>query len=73
MFYSRDSGADSCSTIEAPLEDEDFTQTLNDCGLELVSSNEVRWKQGSHQHPRNWPQSKKLYNVIVLIIFEFLS
>lgn len=72
-FYEQASHVSSTSTLKTEIDQDEINEALQKCGLELVATSEVRWKYGSVQHPRFWPQSKKLFNITILIAFEFFS
>lgn len=46
---------------------------LDSNGLELAADNcSVRWKQSNRKHPRNWPTTRKIYDIGLVFLLDFL-
>ncbi|KAL4782827.1 major facilitator superfamily domain-containing protein [Aspergillus varians] len=49
-------------------------QSLAQYGLRLAADGyHVRWAVGNPRHPRNWPMSRKVYDISLLIFLEFFT
>ena len=48
-------------------------KALYNAGLEIDSDRNVRWRHNNPEHPRNWPITRKLYDLSIVILLEFFT
>ncbi|OJJ02715.1 hypothetical protein ASPVEDRAFT_53336 [Aspergillus versicolor CBS 583.65] len=58
-----------------PETDKDvLRQTLAQYGLRIAADGyHIQWAAGNPRHPRNWPISRKIYDISLLIFLEFFT
>lgn len=58
-----------------PETDKDvLRQTLAQNGLRVAADGyHIQWAAGNPSHPRNWPISRKIYDISLLIFLEFFT
>lgn len=64
--------SDSSSTDESKYPDTTHAD-FSKYGLAITKEGLVHWKEGGTQHPRNWKSNRKLYDSLLVILFEFLA